>query len=78
MLIFPTGHGKNLLFQLLPFIEAEYTTVLFVPLQLLKFQFGEAAQYPIATWRSNHTPLNSFQFTIVYCPSYLSLRPASP
>jgi superfamily II DNA helicase RecQ len=58
MLIFPTGHGKSLLFQLPLFIEAEYTTVLFVPLQLLKFQFGEAAQYPIATWRSNHTPLN--------------------
>jgi len=58
MLIFPTGHGKSLLFQLPPFIEAEYTTVLFVLLQLLKFQFGEAAQYPITTWRSNHTPLN--------------------
>ena len=58
MFIFSTGHGKSLLFQLPPFIEAEYTTVLFVPLQLLKFQFGEAAQYPIATWRNNHTPLN--------------------
>lgn len=57
MLIFPTRTRQKSFISIAAIIEAQHTTVLFVPLQLVKLQFGgsEIMQYPIATWRSNYT-----------------------
>jgi superfamily II DNA helicase RecQ len=69
MLIFPTGHGKSLYNSIAAFHRSRVHDGFIQSLDhssCSNFSLGSASvQYPVATWCSNHTPLNRPHILVV-------------